>query len=333
MDDLPSESSSLIEVSPDEIIGNADYLAAALKLARDVAGFDLKVMENPKKFNPILFALGKPGCGKTITAHAAGNYFLNFCRERGIRARFTIVRRTDWASSYQNASASRLIDIFKKNILEFDGVSGVYWPDIDTAFAARGDSSLREEEKSILGAVFGLFDGTILPKNGQWFMMCDANYMNMDEATISRITQDPFTVNGPETPEDFIKLYRDVKLKKHKEYLDVKEEEWLQFGTYCLQSGLSGRSIENIARKTITLIEDFEYPPEYFSSDFNRKKEIIKEKSNHIGFERVMQTVKNYVSFEKAAEEKAAKKSFEDRVREITTYLSAEKSAREILKY
>lgn len=320
-----AEGSQLMEVDTADIIGNADYIRAAARLARDVAGFDLKTWENPKKINPILFALGSPGCGKTITAHAVGNYFTRFCRERGIRSKFVIIRRTDWASSYQNASASRLLDVFRENVLGYKGVVGIYWPDIDTAFAARSDSQVRNEEKNILGAVFGLFDGTILPKNGQWFMLCDANYLNMDKATISRITQDPYYVKGPQSPEDFIRLFRDIKLSKHREFVDFTEEQWMKVGEFCSKNQLSGRSIDNISRKVISTIEDFEFPEEYYKADIERKREIIREYSNRMAFPQLEEILEHYVKFEKEAEDKASKKRFEDRVQEITTYMSAKK--------
>jgi hypothetical protein len=323
--------SQLMDVKCEDIIGNEDYIRAARKLALDVAGFDFSTWTNPKNINPVLFALGTPGCGKTVTAHAVGNYFLDFCNEHGIKSRFVIIRRTDWASSYQNASASRLIEIFKRNIIDFRGVVGIYWPDIDTAFGTRSESGLRDEEKNILGAVFGLFDGTIIPKNGQWFMMCDANFMNMDKATISRITQDPYLVKGPEAPDDFVKLFRDVKLRKHKGFLNLSGDEWELFGKMCTDANLSGRSIENMSRKVIGMIEDFEYPIEYFKSDINKKKEIIMQYSRILDYNDIRETVDNYVKFEKEAEENAAKKRFEDRVNEISTYISAERTARTAL--
>ncbi len=326
-----SDNSQLMPVGVEEIIGNQEYLKAAVRLARDVAGFDFATWQNPKQINPVLFAMGNPGCGKTVTAHAVGNFFLDFCKARGIRSRFVIIRRTDWASSYQNASAKQLIDIFKRNILDFKGVVGVYWPDIDTAFAARGDSGIRNEEKNVLGAVFGLFDGSILPKNGQWFMMTDANFLNMDKATISRITQDPYYVKGPETPRDYVALLRDVKLSRHGQFLDITAEEWEKFGQLCIDNKLSGRSIENMARKAVTVIEDFDFPDEYFTCDIQKKKEIITSYSKTLKFQDMEKLVSNYVEFQKEAEEKAAKAKFQERVNEIVNYLSAQKLARETL--
>src|SRR5690606_1302007 len=112
-----------------------------------------------------------------------------------------------------------------------EGVCGVYWPDIDTAFASRGSGDLRSEEKNNLGAVFGIFDGTLLPKDGKWFMICDANYMQMDEATRSRIAQNPFTVRGPTSPEDYVQLLRDVLLADLRPFIAPGEDAgWAAIG-------------------------------------------------------------------------------------------------------
>ena len=44
------------------------------------------------------------------------------CRERDIPAKFQVIRRTDWASSYQNASAMNLVRIFREEVYGFEGV-------------------------------------------------------------------------------------------------------------------------------------------------------------------------------------------------------------------
>lgn len=322
-----SEASDLLEVSPEEIVGNDDFLHAGMRLARDVAGYDLEARQNPKRLNPVLFALGEAGCGKTITCHAIGGYFLQYCKTRDVPARFVVIRRTDWASSYQNASAQQLIDIFKSKVAAFPGVVGVYWPDIDTAFAARDDAGLRSEEKNILGACFGIFDGTIIPKNGQWFMLTDANTLNMDRATISRISQDPFNLRGPVSTDDFVRLMRDIKLKRHGEFLPLSKEEWHRLGDFCVESRLSGRSIENVTRKIISEIEDFEYPDAYFKADLARRLEIIRECSKPLDFARLHHIIDHYTRFEKEAEERARRKKFEERVKEIVFNMTAQSAA------
>jgi len=326
-DEVEDPPSGLMPIQVDDIVGNGDYLEACLRTARDVAGFDLTTGRNPKTINPVLFALGRPGCGKTVTAHAVGNYFLDFCRERAIEARFLTIRRTDWASSYQNASANALVRIFRREVGEWPGVVCVYWADIDTAFAARSDPGIRGEERNVLGAAFGIFDGTLLEPNGKWFMMCDANYMNMDEATVSRITQEPFVLEGATTPAEIVRLLRDVKLRDHRTFLDLSEEEWLDLGARCCELDLSGRSLTNMARRVIAAVQDFEYPDEYYRADFGRRREIIVASSAHLDAADLHAIVDAYGAFEKEAEERASTERFERRVGEIILNLSARQEA------
>lgn len=316
-------------VRVEDIVGNTDYIEAGLKLARDVAAFDLEAGTSPKRVNPVLFGLGRPGCGKTITAHAIGNYFLDYCRERDIPARFKVIRRTDWASAYQNASANQLVRIFKEEVYGFDGVVGVYWPDIDTAFASRSSGDLRMEEKSNLGAVFGIFDGTLIPKDGKWFMICDANFMQMDEATRSRIAQNPFTVAGPTTPEDYVKLMRDILLRDVKRFVHPEDERWVEAGQACVDKGLSGRNVESITNNIRAHIQDFEYPDEYFKAGLERRRELIDQYSKRVSVDEVIARIHRFAEFQVEAEEKAARDRFEREVDEMVRQLNAGRAATE----
>lgn len=318
-------------IEVDDIVGNSDYVEAALKLARDVAAYDLQAGRSAKRINPVLFALGRPGCGKTITAHAIGNYFLDYCRQRDIPARFRVIRRTDWASSYQNASASSLIKIFKEEVYGFDGVCGVYWADIDTAFASRSSGDLRMEEKNNLGAVFGIFDGTLIPKDGKWFMMCDANFMQMDEATTSRIAQNPFRVRGPTTAEDYVRLLRDVLLREEAANITATPEQWLEIGAQCVQADLSGRAVESVSGNVRAAIQDFEYPDDYFSADFETRQRLLTELSVKVDAAAVAGEVSDYIEFQKEAEESAAANRFEQEVSQMVERLNAGKAAAERL--
>ncbi len=324
---LPEEPADLLPVTPEDIVGNQDYLQAGLRLARDVAGFDFVQGQNPKRINPVLFALGPPGCGKTVTAHAIGHYFLQFCRARGVPARFLVIRRTDWASSYQNASAQKLVEIFRREVQAFPGVVGVYWPDIDTAFAARTDPGLRSEERNILGASFGVFDGTLIPRNGKWFLLCDAHDLNMDEATLSRITQDPYRLSGPTTPEDFVNLMRDKKLQEWRDLLPLSEEEWQEVGRRCVESGFSGRNVEALCRKIATEIEDVDPPQEFYRADYDGRRRILRDLSRPMPASRLREIMEAFARFEKEAEAESLRRRFEERVQEIVFHLSAQKAA------
>lgn len=322
------EPSDLLPVTFDDIVGNEEFVKAGRRLARDVGGFDMKAGQNPKKIrNQVLFVLGSPGCGKTVTAHAIGNYFLSLCQKSGLPSRIRVIRRTDWASSYQNQSANRLLEIFREEVFSAPGVCGVYWPDIDTAFAARGDSEIRQEEKSNLAAIFGILDGTIGPKNGRWFLICDANTLRMDEATLSRLSQQPIKALGPIKPEDFIKLIKDVKLRGKEAWLPITPEEWRRVGELCVAEKLSGRSVDALAGRILTEMEDFDEPEEYFSLTFEKKKQMIAELSRKITASSIQELIIGHVKFEREAQAKAEADKFVDRVKEIRFHLSAQQAA------
>lgn len=321
------EPGELLPIHHTDIVGNKDYIDAGLRLARDVAGFDFVAGSNPKKLNPVLFGQGSPGCGKTITAHAIGNYFLDYCRQRNVPAKFLVIRRTDWASSYQNASANKLVEIFKEQVQAYPGVVGVYWPDIDTAFAARSSPGLRSEESNILGASFGIFDGTLIPKNGKWFLICDANYMHMDEATLSRISQDPYKILGPVSAADFVELMRDKKLSEFSDLLPLSDEQWAEIGQMCVDFEFSGRNVDSICQKIQVEIQNVDPPDEYYTSDFATRKKILRELAKPIGFERLKTVLEGYKNFEKVASAQVEEERFNSRVEEIVLNLSAQAAA------
>ncbi len=319
----------LMPMTPDDIVGNADYLQAGLRLARDVAGFDFQTHKNPKRINPVLFGLGRPGCGKTVTAHAIGNYFLEYCAQREINAKFQVIRRTDWASSYQNASAANLIRIFREEVYNFDGVCGVYWADIDTAIASRASGGLRMEEKQNLGAVFGVFDGTLLPKDGKWFLICDANTMHMDEAAVSRIAQNPFTVEGPTEVSHYVRLMRDLQLKDLTSFLPPEKESWDRLGQAAVARNLSGRAIDAVCGNIRARIQDFEYPESYFRASHDERQRILGELSNPVGEEEIHQLMVDWHEFQREAEQRAQKEQFDAEVEGLVRQLNASRAAAE----
>lgn len=322
------EANNLMPIGLGDIVGNEDYMKAARRLARDVAGFDMTADKNPKKVrNQILFVLGSPGCGKTVTAHAVMHYFLDLCKKHELPAKTRIIRRTDWASSYQNQSANRLLEIFRDEVFNAPAVVGVYWADIDTAFSARGGTGLRQEEKSNLGTLFGILDGTVGPKNGKWFLICDANTMHMDEAMISRLAQTPLQAFGPTTPDHFVKLFRDIKLRGKEEWLPIIDAKWKKIGKRCVDEGLSGRSVDAIAGRVLTAMEDFEEPEEYFSLSFAEKEKLIAELSVKVDEAMIQDFLTDHIKFEKAAQEKSEEERFNRRVEEIRLHLSAQRAA------
>ncbi len=324
------QTSLVLPVRMENIIGNQEFLRASRRLVRDLIAYDPETGQNPKRINPILFALGKPGCGKTASAHAVGQHLLAEAAAVGLMAKFCVIRRTDWASAYQNASASALIDRFTSELKGFPGVVAFYWPDIDTAFGARGGGDLRAEEKSILGAAFGLFDGTILPANGQWILLCDANYMQMDDATVSRLTQQPFLLEGPVTATDYVRLVRDEFLgDEYKKHIECRPEQWTEFGELAARKAVSGRDCAHFARRLISRIEDVNYPDGFFQANFEKRRHFLSLIRKNLEFSVVLSEFQYTLEFILAARQKEEEDQVSSLARELIRMERARRLAEE----
>lgn len=324
-----AEREGLLPLRVEDIVGNESYLQAGLRLVRDVAAYDFDRRCNPKRFNPILFGLGRPGSGKTATAHALGHAFLDHCARRNVPARFLVVRRTDWASSYQNASAANLVRIFREQVYGFPGVCGAYWADIDTAFASRDSQELRQEEKQNLAAVFAIFDGTLLPKDGKWFLICDANTLHMDEATISRIAQNPHTVAGPTEPAHFVRLMRDVLLRDVRSCLPADPAAWERIGEQARALGLSGRNVEAVCGNIRAWVQDFEYPEAYFTATPAERERLVAGLLRPADEACLLKFLRDWAAFRRDAETQAEQQRFDGEVLAIVRRLNAARVAAE----
>ncbi len=319
---------ALPDVTLEMIVGNEEFIKRGKRLVKNILSFSFDAPDggtNPKMpFPQLLMVYGSPGTGKTITAYALLNHFASIAEKNKIPCLTKVIRKSDWTSSYQYASAKNLVNIFLE-IFNFDGLTGIYWPDFDTAFQARNSPDIRAEEKDNLSVLFGLLDGTIGPRNGKWFIILDANYLdpkNVDEASFSRILEDKVEVKGPETQEQYIKLLRDILLKNNKQFLELKKEDWKNFGELCKKYELSGRAIEKIALQTSAHISEFEEPEGFFSMTHEEKMKIIKEKSQKASPEWIMSTVEDYYSFQKNRDENEAIKKSEERLKNLLEQLS-----------
>jgi ATPase family associated with various cellular activities (AAA) len=320
-----NSNNSMISIDLSEIIGNTNYIEAGKRMVRDLLAFDPTAKTNPKKMNQILFGLGRPGCGKTATANGIGKYLLEKASKIGLDAKFVSIRRTDWASSYQNASSKALIECFTSQLEDYKGVVAFYWPDIDTAFSSRGGGDLKSEEKGILGTAFGLFDGSILPFNGQWILICDANYMQMDEATVSRLSQDPYKVNGPESGGDYISLLKDILLgKEYVEHIEGDDKQWEIVGDLAVKLQLSGRDFANLSRRIVSKIENFEYPDGFFEGNFEKRIEFIKKSRVKIKVEDIINDINELEKFKNEASIMDRREKLENMINGISLQIDAE---------
>jgi hypothetical protein len=204
-------------------------------------------------------------------------------------------------------------------------VTGIYWADIDTALASRDQSGLRSEEKANLSAAFNIFDGTLIPFDGKWFMICDANNLEMDEALRTRIAKNPFHVVGPENAADYSRLLREILLRDFASLLDATESDWQAIGDLSCKGDISGRGMEGISRQIIDRIQDFEYPDEYYRANFEERAAMIARLSKTVDAKTVLSVVERYISFEKQEEERRAKQRFDDAIKEAVFEMNVRK--------
>ena len=151
----------------------------------------------------------------------------------------------------------------------------------------------------------------------------------MDEATRSRIAQNPYTVTGPTTPEDYVTLLRDVMLRDVNRFVAKDDPRWTEVGQACCDADLSGRNCEAIANNIRSHVQDFEYPDEYFKADLDRRAQIIDERSKRVSIDEMLTRIKDYAEFQIEAENKAAKDRFDREVEDMVRQLNAGRAATE----
>jgi len=153
----------------------------------------------------------------------------------------------------------------------------------------------------------------------------------MDEATLSRISQDPHKILGPNSAEDFVELMRDKKLREFLELLPLSQEEWLQIGQLCIDKGFSGRNVEAICAGIQTRIQDVEPPAEYYQVGFEERQRILRELARPMTFADIRDLMTRFSEFERLAEEQNQSDQFQSRVKEIVLNLSAQRTALQTL--
>jgi hypothetical protein len=175
--------------------------------------------------------------------------------------------------------------------------------------------------------VFGVFDGTLLPKDGKWFLICDANTMRMDEAAVSRIAQNPFTVEGPTSVDHFVTLMRDIMLRDVRGFVPAEDEVWQRIGAEAVDKALTGRAIDNICSNIRARIQDFEYPDHYFRAPGEERRKMIAELSNGVDERFIVKAMQDWVAFKDEAQRREEQERFDAEVETVVRQLNAGRAA------
>ena len=149
----------------------------------------------------------------------------------------------------------------------------------------------------------------------------------MDEAAVSRIAQNPFTVYGPQTPEDYAKLMRDLKLHDLLPFVPSEDEAWLRIGQRAVEHRLSGRAVEAIANNVRSHIQSFDYPDDYFRASSAERERILGELSHAVDADYVIGAMDNWMRFQDDAQKREEQERFDAEVNAVVRQLNASRVA------
>ncbi len=231
----------------DDVIGNEDYKTQVWQSLLRLAGYDFEHQDNPFSPPGVIFTYGAPGGGKTMTAHALIRSFAEeICAKQKIPFWAFTHSITDFGSKYQNETPQQLAAIRDK-VRDFPGLVVMYASDVDTIFTSRKSDNTSNEENKVSGVYFSFFDGSMIPRNGRFLAIMDANYVDgIDDATKSRVFDKIIELKRFQTAVEFAEYSR--RYLSRGEQLGVKDGEWQEIGKYLLDSPLSNREISNILK-------------------------------------------------------------------------------------
>lgn len=311
----------------DDVIGNEDYKAQVWQSLLRLAGYDFEHQDNPFSPPGVIFTYGAPGGGKTMTAHALIRSFAEeICAKQKIPFWAFTHSITDFGSKYQNETPQQLAAIRDK-VRDFPGLVVMYASDVDTIFTSRKSDNTSNEENKVSGVYFSFFDGSMIPRNGRFLAIMDANYVDgIDDATKSRVFDKIIELKRFQTAEEFAEY--SLRYLSRGEQLGIKDEEWQDIGKYLLDSPLSNREISNILKN---LQGDFEVTEEMLGKGREEKLAFRRDylqgitKDTVIG--RCEDFIKTKMEIERASYEAKKGQELEKYLTALAT--EAEKTARD----
>lgn len=231
---------------------------------KKLAAYDPQRRKNPHKPAYVAFTYGAPGCGKTFVSHAYVQSLAALCREKGLAMWALTHSTTDYASEYQNKTANELAKLAQQ-IRDFPGIVVMYVADADNIFVSRKSAHLTAEQQNTLSVYFKMFDGTMIPKNGKFMAVMDANYIDgIDDATKSRLFDQIVEMKRFDKAEDFAEMAK-RSIAGGVEGISVGNADWLEIGQYILQTPLSNREIGHVLRD---ITSGYEVPDELIARPF-----------------------------------------------------------------
>jgi hypothetical protein len=309
----------------EEVLSGSRLLARTLE---DNIGKTL-FWDNERKINPAnpvgkIFTHGGPGTGKTYTAHAFFRYGGDIAKQYNKALKALTLNITDFASHYQNQSANKLAEIMYE-ISAFPGSVLMYIADVDTILQNRA-SEPTQEQQQIMSVLFKLFDGSVIP-NGKMLAVMDANYIErIDNAYKSRLFDKMIGLTRWDNPEDFGELVKRT-LTKNTEGIILKDQDWLDVGTYLLNTELSNREIGHVVNQ---LKGGYTMPLTLLNEPHEKIIEYRNEQLKSVNKDKIIDKFGNYINTRMEIERKSHEAKMKQKASQLlvdikTEYDGAEK--------
>jgi hypothetical protein len=307
------------------VIGMDAVKNKGVQIIKKLMTYDVETKENAihpgeQKLNVV----GDSGVGKGFCITALCRYAVERAEELGKPINIIMMSPDKFKTSYMNESANNLMNLFLE-LYDSKSINIGIMEEIDTAISSRSSAKKegRGEEANVTGAFLRATSTTYMSTLGNWMLITDTNEQVDDPAMKTRLGE-VIIARGAETPNDFIRMLRDVHLKEGTKlkYLTVKDDEWNEIGELCSkyqkEAKLSGRDIENMSRSLKAYANNFEISDEFLKMDLEKQKEYITKNLvyNAVDKNMIIDKVTTYMTSLKEANDREAKDRREKRIQE-----------------
>jgi hypothetical protein len=299
----------------DDLIAQEEHTKRMQQLLYRLLGWDEKRKDNPFSPPTVVAIHGEPGCGKTMSAHAYVNWFIEECKK--LKKPLLAIQHSidDYGSKFQNETPIKL-SARRDKIRDFPGVAILQASDIDTFMPESRSKEPTQEENKVNGIYFSMFDNSRIPA-GKFMAILDANHIdNIDPALKSRFGE-RIELARFTKPEDFVKYSR-IYLTKNSQGVGISDPEWIELGKYLLNSNLSNREIANVINN---LRGGFEVTPEVITKPYEEQVKFRNDYLKSITLDTVRERFDKFIATTQQMERQSREAKLRDRQSRYATDL------------
>ena len=199
----------MVQKRPEEVVGNHIAKFEAMRLSQRLICYDLERQRNPfvdlGGFTFTFIGDGNPGTGKTTLIQMMVSLITEYCKILEIPFRYANFS-VDEISDYQGRSGQNA-KRFCKSVMDPRVIGFGTIDDVDQVCANRNDKNASAGQLEVTAVFMQEFAGpaTIIRGNSSFGLF--SNYPEKVDDALRQRTQSRFTVDGPQTLEDFTDLF------------------------------------------------------------------------------------------------------------------------------